>query len=276
MDDNAKFPKCSVCFNPFDEDEHAPMIIICGHSLCKICINALLEKKETCPICRKLFDKSQINKNIELIHLLSVLNKLKKPIVAENAQFAGVPKSLSVALSLLDVTLNESATDLSICSFCKDSEKLLCLVYRDCADRKPICKPCFEFKHRKNAVPHQTAVWSVAEIPARCQDHPQESVLFCSPCQKVICAICLNLPTHKDHKYTQVIAELEKFNLEVAAKFHQLEEVIKLLKTSEANVDKIYKDLTGGGWVDWKRKLQRQVSLMPMNHTKELIWQQFI
>lgn len=48
--------ECQICFETFDSKNFVPkMLISCGHSFCKICLERLINKKSTvqCPICRE-------------------------------------------------------------------------------------------------------------------------------------------------------------------------------------------------------------------------------
>ena len=48
-----KFLECVVCMEQFDLEERRPLVLPCGHSVCKACCIKLLENKEiTCPIDR--------------------------------------------------------------------------------------------------------------------------------------------------------------------------------------------------------------------------------
>ena len=68
--------ECQICFEIFDSSNFTPKILIqCGHSFCKICLDIMSEKLTiiTCPICRektKLMKKDRIPTNYSLIELL--------------------------------------------------------------------------------------------------------------------------------------------------------------------------------------------------------------
>lgn len=47
---------CQICFETFDSKYFIPkMLVNCGHSFCKICLDRLINKKTsvTCPVCRE-------------------------------------------------------------------------------------------------------------------------------------------------------------------------------------------------------------------------------
>ena len=68
-------PHCSVCFNDFNETEHLPLIIHCGHTFCKHCIEGFEKRLGalSCPLCRDK-DYRQISvlpTNVMLLHMIS-------------------------------------------------------------------------------------------------------------------------------------------------------------------------------------------------------------
>ena len=51
-----------MCFELFDTDEKQALIIKCGHTLCKFCIETLLEDDTIkCPSCRKIHDVDSVD-----------------------------------------------------------------------------------------------------------------------------------------------------------------------------------------------------------------------
>ena len=54
-DDESPF-KCPVCFNQYNDNEYKPITLLCGHSLCIICLTQLKTMRATakCPICRMI------------------------------------------------------------------------------------------------------------------------------------------------------------------------------------------------------------------------------
>lgn len=49
-------PNCNICFESFDDEEHSPRTLRCGHTLCTPCINVLVKRAlpdRVCPECRK-------------------------------------------------------------------------------------------------------------------------------------------------------------------------------------------------------------------------------
>ena len=179
-----ELPTCSICFYAYDDGEHAPLILPCGHTMCQKCTDDILKSSGQClcPQCRKPFNKGQTSKNFELVRYISYVNK-KAAKQASSSQTTSNPKPLQSA--------GNESSDVTICFACKE-DRLKCVVCTDCADGKPICGDCFEFTHRKKATKHQTTLWSSANMPTMCRVHPQKDCdLFCHPCKKVICVLCV-------------------------------------------------------------------------------------
>ena len=71
---------CKICLMQYDEEEHCPKIIPCGHSICKVCfVRILALNKYKCPYCK--IEYSYINElpvNHEIISM--VLEKTKENV----------------------------------------------------------------------------------------------------------------------------------------------------------------------------------------------------
>lgn len=52
---------CSICYLPFDLKENLPLVLNCGHTFCKMCLDNFTQKcielkiDFSCPFCKKLF-----------------------------------------------------------------------------------------------------------------------------------------------------------------------------------------------------------------------------
>ena len=80
--------ECQICFESFDTNNFVPkMLVNCGHSFCKICLERLINKRTfvNCPICRELTTLKYKTKNslptnynlIEIIDKKHVLDQSK-------------------------------------------------------------------------------------------------------------------------------------------------------------------------------------------------------
>lgn len=43
--------ECTVCMNAFNETIHAPLVLGCGHTFCKECLDHVINGKKICPNC---------------------------------------------------------------------------------------------------------------------------------------------------------------------------------------------------------------------------------
>ena len=238
LSDDEELPTCGICFNGYDEGGHTPLSLPCGHSICRICTDDILKLESSqclCPQCRVPFTKANVSKNIELLHSVFVIKKLKKQASAGALQPISKSKPAPI-------TSNESS-DITLCSNCNEEGK--CVICTDCADGKPRCVDCFEFAHKRKPTKHQTTPWDSANSPLMCRDHQQECVLFCHPCKKVVCVLCTHSPTHKGHNCTPVIDEVESTKREINVKCGELEEQTKPVQALGRQVDTVYRELTG-------------------------------
>ncbi|CAL4117193.1 unnamed protein product, partial [Meganyctiphanes norvegica] len=70
--------ECIVCFSQYDEKEHRPRVMICGHTLCSLCLErAIREDGKKCPKCRKLYSASHVEELPVNFSLECVVKSLK-------------------------------------------------------------------------------------------------------------------------------------------------------------------------------------------------------
>eukprot|EP00052_Salpingoeca_macrocollata_P017162 m.139079 g.139079 ORF g.139079 m.139079 type:complete len:354 (-) comp20295_c0_seq10:20-1081(-) len=67
---------CIVCFEQFDEVNHVPHVLRCGHSLCATCLPLLPQR--LCPSCKQPCGDNP-PKNFSLLHILSQASRPKIP-----------------------------------------------------------------------------------------------------------------------------------------------------------------------------------------------------
>ena len=238
ISDDDELPTCGICFYAYDDGEHAPLILLCGHTMCQKCTEDILKSGQCiCPQCRKPFKKGQASKNFELVRGIVVIKKLKEKNFSRPTSN---PKgSISAGIESSDVT---------ICSNCYEEDR--CVVCTDCTNGKPVCSVCFDAAHRKKATKHQTTPWSVANMPSMCRDHQQECMLYCHPCKKVVCVLCVHTATHQGHKCRPVIDEVEATKREINVKCCELEERTKPVQALGRQLDSVYRELTGTSIVE--------------------------
>ena len=70
--------ECPVCYVVF-ADGRDPMSLPCGHTLCQVCLNAIVDKNRrtdradvfNCPLCRRIVYREMVSMNIMLRNLIS-------------------------------------------------------------------------------------------------------------------------------------------------------------------------------------------------------------
>lgn len=57
-------PKCKVCCNNYDNDEHYPLLLPCSRTLCRSCIVRVLEggRSMRCPVCYGNHDSVNVDR----------------------------------------------------------------------------------------------------------------------------------------------------------------------------------------------------------------------
>lgn len=89
--------ECVICYEPYDTDARCPMVLDCGHSLCKECVTGLTSNRVRlpgpvkCPVCKAGIVKSgalEAKKNFALIEMIE-----KKSQMAEEQSSCHCSKS---------------------------------------------------------------------------------------------------------------------------------------------------------------------------------------
>ena len=77
--------ECQICFEPYDVNNFIPkMLINCGHSFCKICLDRIINKRTvvTCPVCREQTRISKKDKENSILptnfSIVELIDKNKK------------------------------------------------------------------------------------------------------------------------------------------------------------------------------------------------------
>ena len=87
--------ECQICFEHFDSTNFVPKVLIkCGHSFCKICLERLLFQRSAlnCPVCRestKVNKKENLPTNYSLLETLDNIhnNKMTKNLLEKYKYF---------------------------------------------------------------------------------------------------------------------------------------------------------------------------------------------
>ncbi|CAL4099777.1 unnamed protein product, partial [Meganyctiphanes norvegica] len=110
--------ECIVCFSRYDDEEHRPRSLPCGHAMCSDCLEtAIKEQSKKCPKCRKLYSASNVND------------------ISINYPLEGVIK-------LLNISKGTKSNDLPECP-----EHQLQLSHRCTTHRAWICQGCLKEDH---------------------------------------------------------------------------------------------------------------------------------
>ena len=71
---------CPICFELFLPPDNQPFILFpCGHTFCKVCINAYAKEKKKCPFCRT--PVASMAPNISLQNLILSANDKKEEVI---------------------------------------------------------------------------------------------------------------------------------------------------------------------------------------------------
>ncbi|OMJ84811.1 hypothetical protein SteCoe_13998 [Stentor coeruleus] len=67
--------ECSVCFEMYNSSTKQPIVLECGHTLCKECIQDIMKKMKECPMDRESITKplNQLKINYSLLEILSAI-----------------------------------------------------------------------------------------------------------------------------------------------------------------------------------------------------------
>lgn len=71
--------ECPVCSENFDRQFHCPLVLLCGHTLCRVCATQLRIQKDgiVCPLDRKV-DKRQLEQISHSYHILDLMEQISQ------------------------------------------------------------------------------------------------------------------------------------------------------------------------------------------------------
>ena len=110
--------ECPVCSESFNRHMRIPLVLLCGHSVCKKCVLELVEVKKTlsCPLDRKI-DTRMINQIsfsytiLELIdHVSTISAKLKFLSMTPDQRIEQFEKEANEKISLIDENIEKIET----------------------------------------------------------------------------------------------------------------------------------------------------------------------
>ncbi|XP_030641258.1 tripartite motif-containing protein 35-like [Chanos chanos] len=105
---------CPVCHEVFKD----PLVLSCGHSVCKVCLQEFWEKKGTqeCPVCRRRSSKSELPLNFELKNLCEAFLQGKIQTTSSGSEEFCSLHSEKLKLFCLE-------DKQTVCVVCRDSKK---------------------------------------------------------------------------------------------------------------------------------------------------------
>ena len=65
-------PICIFCSNPYSNDRHVPISLVCGHIIGQQCLNKWLLEKDCCPICNE-----PVKERFNILDKEETISKLK-------------------------------------------------------------------------------------------------------------------------------------------------------------------------------------------------------
>ena len=174
--------KCGICFSYYTE----PRLLDCFHRFCTPCLSKLADGNVTfrCPLCRS------------------------KIIVPE----FGVAGFKSYPMNQKEQYPDKIQRDVKCCQIC-DEKRFATVKCLNCEDY--LCKQCHEYhtkvkilkEHTYEIVVNQSLVHDSDRNDSEkieCNIHKKELLLFCKPCNSVICEDC-RTNAHKHHEVKTIL-----------------------------------------------------------------------
>ena len=203
MDIDEEEPNCNICFEPYDDEEHSPRTLRCGHTLCTPCIDVLVKKAlpdRVCPECRKALKISNAT------HL-----PISYTILRLSRALAKAKPAAEVQVQVLDnnTCMKHGAPTISWCPL---SDKW----------------HCFKCVHTDNC----DSLLSVPEAFLHIKQSHSESVAT-----KLNNATNLSesLKTEKDNLEKEIVSAQKRIS-EISKKLEKIKELTDQLETDEAEL----------------------------------------
>lgn len=164
---DTKLLTCGICEYSFTDIERKPMVLTCGHSLCKKCLDSSNMKKE-CPWCKVVFDKNKVLPNFQILTSIeeyrSKMNEAAKAVEeAKSAKAAKAAAEAAKAAAEADKAAAEAAIvekknlqiekltpfnykcknhpDIKVVNFCSNCEFFFCIECAyDCSQKNHTVK----------------------------------------------------------------------------------------------------------------------------------------
>ena len=178
--------ECSICLLPYDNEDHAPLGLLCGHTCCKKCVDAIqLSKKHIhCPFCKRVYNsKYTPSKNFALLSVI------------EDALKQDAEKTASRSFTNDQEELFKTAKT-ALCSYCnKTDSHAVCM---QCETN--YCEACWHVVHRVGILKNHE-MFLVEHVGFRpCRYHSMRLASFTCICSDgTVTFLCQHCRKHKDH-----------------------------------------------------------------------------
>uniref|UniRef100_A0A2S2QI16 Protein wech n=1 Tax=Sipha flava TaxID=143950 RepID=A0A2S2QI16_9HEMI len=196
-----RFPCCSRCkinYNIGDSNKFKiPMLLNCGHDLCKGCLNYQFkkDKKVICDVCNadcKIKNNEQLYETPIHYYLVGkvwyLMSHKKKDILREICNLK------------MDNLISESSKKVKKnCQLCHKFANTFCVQCNDV-----FCEVCFDKVHMDNPIMYNHDVEKIdnihPELPleSKCDLHFKLIEYFCVKCQLQLCSVCI-VNGHQQH-----------------------------------------------------------------------------
>ncbi len=159
--------QCSVCLG----ENLNPRLLSCQHSFCLTCLQSLADRSRgnriQCPQCRKVTILPE--RGVEVLQADFRLNQMRDYVTA-----------VSKKRKLCESDHPKGKPAKKHCHQCNSD----------------FCEPCAEIHtQRKLFVDHKLAPITVIS----CNKHEKNFIYFCESCSRLLCQICIQVGTCKDH-----------------------------------------------------------------------------
>ncbi|XP_060728051.1 E3 ubiquitin/ISG15 ligase TRIM25-like [Tachysurus vachellii] len=181
---------CPVCLYLLND----PVTTSCGHSFCKVCINAHWDQEDvksvySCPQCRETFTPRPVLRRNYM--LAEVVEKLKKTEIqaASPAHFYAGPGDVEC-----DSCTGRKHKGVKSCLVCQAS----------------YCEEHLKPHYQSPAFKKHKLVEACAELQEKiCSEHDKPMEIYCRTDQSFICYLCMR-EEHKGHDTVSAKAERTK------------------------------------------------------------------
>lgn len=132
---------CNICLFEYDEERKPLILSPCGHTLCKKCIDNIIQNKCLCPYCNSSLDK----KSNELIEDKDILKKVNKQLNEKEK-----PKCYVCSLIIIKTYLRSVDNNVyQICKKCANKE--IAKIYDENTDRLKLIFDILNAKYKEDS-----------------------------------------------------------------------------------------------------------------------------